>query len=269
MVNNSAENPEDFGNNEQPNLPVQPSQPNEPKQRFSLLEVIQYGFNGVFVNSSVWLVLSVCVVFALLSLVVFSIAMGLSNYDPAGVAPSATQTNPGWMIFFFITFMVMFLFISVFYCATALKQTREQPVTLQTLFQGIPYGVAVPVVLIRFLVYVVLQSIPYFVTGVGVVGLLGTLIAFASVFIDPFLTYAPFFALDGKDGVVGSIKRGIAFGKEHYGFLILYTLISATMIGVSALMCYLPLIVVLPAVILGQAAIYEQLAHGRALSIQR
>ncbi|WJZ02882.1 hypothetical protein [Corynebacterium freiburgense] len=230
--------------------------------RFALtpLGALRFGVSRTLENASLWLVFSVCLVLVLLAAFVVGVSLAFSTYDPAGIEPSAGETNIWWLVVLGVFPGIISVAITVVFGNAALREAQDLAPRLHTLHSATSFAPAIGVACVRYAIFAMLQLAVLAFNGLNTIALTQLAILVIWILAEPVLGYSIYFALEGKYGFIGSLVRGWKFGMAHYLILLQYGILAVLALYIAALPCYLGLIIVLPAAMIGHARLYKVLA---------
>lgn len=240
----------------------------------SAIEAIKWGFKAALGNALLW-VLGAVVVFMIQFVPQIGISFGEQNADGTG---SVIMLN-----LFSIVFSVLSFVISLVVYRLAYREIDKPSPTWGTLFQGVRW---VPPLVVN-LVLGVLAAIALvgvvvvlFIVGLGgaagmdlqnpdqlsegdilalVGSIFGGLLIFMLIglFIQPFFTLMPWLAADSSS-VGEAFSQGLKLGKENYGHILLFIVLSGLLAFASIITLGLALIIIAPALQLATAHLCRQ-----------
>ncbi len=89
---------------------------------------------------------------------------------------------------------------------------------------------------------------------------IGTLLCYIPGLVVGYLAqYTLFFVIDKNMGAVDAIRASVKFTIEHAGTLIVFAIVAGVLITVATFLCFLPLLVAFPVVLIAQAYLYKRL----------
>jgi hypothetical protein len=89
---------------------------------------------------------------------------------------------------------------------------------------------------------------------------IGTILCYIPGLIVQYLTqYALFYVIDKNMGAVDAIRASVQLTLKYPGVLIVFAIVSAIILTVAAVLCFLPLLVAFPVVLIAQADLYKRL----------
>lgn len=240
--------------------------------KVDVMLAVRWAFKALFSNALIWIlgtfglfVVSV-LVFSLISVVAFS------TMDQDSLAGMTAATSAFTLVVTAITMVV-----AVFIYHGAIRQVEKPKIGLGDFFRGLNFWQTVAVLLIVgaatwliswlfSLVFPapVLPADPAAMdAGAGMVqltgvSLLGTLIL---LLIQPLHMYMVWYAVDGREGVVGAIVHGFKDGARNYLPLIAFLIVGTIAVILAGIVTLgLALLILGPAWLLAQAHIYRQIA---------
>ncbi|ACP33066.1 hypothetical protein [Corynebacterium aurimucosum] len=240
----------------------------------SAIEAIKWGFKAALSNALLW-VLGAVVVFAIQFVPQIGISVGAQNADGA-------ETSVMVDLFSFAVSILSFVIALVVY-RLAYREIDKPSPTWGTLFQGVRWvpPLVVNIVLgILGAIVLVIVIVGLFMVGLGgvagvdlqnpeqlsendIFALVGSIfggviiVMLIALFIQPFFTLMPWLAADSSS-VGEAFSQGLKLGKENYGHILLFIVLSGLMAFASLITLGLALIIIAPALQLATAHLCRQ-----------
>ena len=249
----------------------------------SAVEAIKWGFNATLKNPLLWILGAVVV--GLIQLVSQAGVNAAQNAEGDGVS----------VVFDLLSFVtsILSLVIGLVVYRLAYREIDTPKPTWGTLFQGVrwiqPFVVSLVLGLLAAIVIVALVVIAI-VVGFGglsaseldsleqpsdgqVMTLVGSILGLllvsflVALFIQPFFVLMPWLAAD-TSSIGEAFSKGLKLGKDNYGHILLFIVLSALLFAASLITLGLALVVIAPAMQLATAHLCRQCQGRYAPAVQ-
>ncbi len=240
----------------------------------SAIEAIKWGFKAALGNAILW-VLGAVVVFLVQLVPQIGISFGEQNADGAA---SSVMVN----LFSFAVTVLSFVISLVVY-RLAYREIDKPSPTWGTLFQGVRWvpplvvnivlGILAAIVLVIVFVALLMVGLggaagmdlqnPEQLSENDILALVGSIfggviiVMLIALFIQPFFTLMPWLAADSSS-IGEAFSQGLKLGKENYGHILLFIVLSGLMAFAPLITLGLALIIIAPALQLATAHLCRQ-----------
>lgn len=233
-----------------------------------VFEPFGYAFKVTFKRWGIWVTLGILFLLGTIGYVAWT----MRGYDPS----VPTSARPDYMDPMVLVAGLVSLLLAPLVMSLGLLQVSGNKFSPGEVTKGGRYGAGLGAMIVTSLISVVLLGLPSFlatsaITGEGAEaqidwGIYGASMLAAtvlSIFVLPLFQFAPYFALDGRAGVLGSVKQSIAAVRANYwlvvGFIVLYQIIIVALVMFT---CGLGLIVLIGVSTNAMVFFYRQLVGG-------
>lgn len=231
-----------------------------------VFESFGYAFKVTFKRWGIWLTIGLLGLLGTAGAVLWS----LRDFDPSvPESVNSSYADPTLWVF-----VVVYILIGVLFIGLAVSQVEGKPFGFSDGMRGGRYGVGLGAYFLSSLIYLALVAIPMLLQQLAVdpntnevnwaiFGGSSLATMLLGIFVMPLFQFAPYFALDGRAGVLGSVKESVNAVRANYwptvGFMVLFQIIVFALVFMT---CGLGVILALPFSYNATAHFYRQLVGG-------